>query len=80
MAYTARWHRHPDRLWPVLGGPKEPWWLGHFSCISLPMYVWCKVSHVFLMGLSRAGSFDLVNGETINENWRRVWRQVLGSE
>lgn len=80
MAYIESWHRHPGRFWPVLGGPNEPWWIGHSFCLSLPYFIWLKVQEPFLKGVWRTGVFDLCEGETINDNWRRIWRQVIGRE
>ncbi len=80
MAYVASWHRDEGYFWPRFGGPKEPWWIGHSFCISLPAYVWYKISFVFMVGLHRAGVFKLHECETINDNWRHIWRQVIGRE
>jgi hypothetical protein len=80
MAYRQSWHYHDDIFWPVFGGPKESWWIGHSFCISLPKYCWYQINGFFLKAIYRSGQFKLYEGETINDNWRHVWRQAIGRE
>jgi hypothetical protein len=79
MANRMCWHHHGSRLWPMYGpGPYSFW--PHWYCVSLPAFVYYQVSGFLLRALYRAGNFDLCNGETVNQNWRHVWRQIIGRE